>query len=364
MPERLRKIEELPKDSDMHHWADYAELRCLADPDGLVSVAQFVDMIREGRDKGEGKADAFGGDEVTAGEVDAALMPEGEAADDLDDPSVPSDPWEDLDRVEDADDEDVSDAEKQDAVQDLAADVFVRLRWRESAFGDAWPFEVRRGRLLALRDPSPARRNYAFFLLCASLRWFSKGDQARLTTAFERVSHQAMVRAYPGWEVHLFGTSAEAGGRYVGELYPRLQKLAKDLRCRLKVGASEFKSPDNGDNGLDVVAWLPFASAGSKGLPLAFAQCASGATNWKEKQEEVSAQRWGATLDLEMPVTNWTFIPFCYHGSGGDWENRRHVHKGVLADRLRLCDLLLEDLDTDLAGLPDDLLADVGLPAG
>jgi hypothetical protein len=118
-----------------------------------------------------------------------------------------------------------------------------------------------------------------------------------------------------------------------------VQVLAKDLRTPITAEEDEFSEQDMGDNGLDLVAWLPLPDK-SKGLPMAFAQCACGASNWKMKQGEATEQRWGQTLFLSAPISNWTFIPFCYHNPQGIWETPHHVQKGVLVDRLRLCYLI------------------------
>jgi hypothetical protein len=360
--DRIRNLDSLPRHKDLHHWADYIELICLLDPDRMTSPGQVLDRIREGRDAGDATPASLEGDGVTQEDVDRSLFAEQEDgvyedSELEDDPTDPENVWDEVAEIEENGSS--SDAERRDALFRVVSDAFDRLYWRQSAFGDAWPFELRKNRILVARTETPARRNYTFFLLCSSLRYVSKSDAATLTTSFERVCSVAFARAYVGWEVHLFGTSAPTGSRYSGQLFPRLELLAKDLRCRLKVDENEFEVPDNGDNGLDVVAWLPLAAAG-KGLPVAFAQCASGATDWVKKQWEASEDHWSATLDLEMPISNWTMIPFCYHSLGNVWENKRKVNKGILADRLRLMGLLENDLNTPLPDLPDDLLRDVG----
>ena len=120
--------------------------------------------------------------------------------------------------------------------------------------------------------------------------------------------------------------------------------LSEDLRCRVLIEKESISEQNTGDNGLDLVAWLPLPDK-SKGLPMAFAQCACGASDWRMKQSEVSEERWGQILELASPISNWTIIPFCYHNPQGVWETPHHVNKGVLIDRLRLFELLKSKID-------------------
>jgi len=226
-------------------------------------------------------------------------------------------------------------------------DIWRHLRYREAAFGDKWPFAMdRTTRALTLKSAlTDTQQVYVFFLLCSSLRYEPKPIANSLTTAFERVAYQAFRVAFPEWEVHIFGTSAPSGTRYsVGQLWERLTLLSEDLRCRVLIEKESISEQNTGDNGLDLVAWLPLPDK-SKGLPMAFAQCACGASDWRMKQSEVSEERWGQILGLASPISNWTIIPFCYHNPQGVWETPHHVNKGVLIDRLRLFELLKSKID-------------------
>ena len=166
-----------------------------------------------------------------------------------------------------------------------------------------------------------------------------------MTTAFELVAYQAFHAAFPEWQVHIFGTSAPPGTRYyIGQLWERLTLLSQDLRVRILIEKEFISVQDVGDNGLDLVAWLPLPDK-SKGLPMAFAPCACSASDWRSKQGEVAEDRWSQILELSSPISNWTIIPFCYHNAQGVWETPHHVNKGILIDRLRLFELLKSRMD-------------------
>lgn len=348
MSDIFRQLERLPNERELHHWADYVELNCIASADRLYSPGQFLKQIRQGRDSGDATLATTQGDAVVDDEVLDSLL--GVTDFDLADDSILESSWDtDLDVSTSDEGESLRGAALNDSFSRRVDDIWLHLQYRDKAFGSRWPFNIDAGtRTLSLVDNlTDSQLNYLFLLHCASLRYHTKSNSSQLTTAFELLALRAFAAAFEGWEVHVFGTSAPAGSRF-GQalLWDRLQALAEDLRTNLEVDRSEFSEQDTGDNGLDLVAWLPLPDR-SKGLPMAFAQCACSASNWKTKQGEANEQRWGQTLHFSAPVSNWTFIPFCYHNPQGVWETPHHVHKGVLIDRLRLSHLIeLKDDET------------------
>jgi hypothetical protein len=234
-----------------------------------------------------------------------------------------------------------------DSLSRRVDDIWRHLQYRARVFGANWPFnlEPTTQTLTLYETLSDAQKAYIFLLQCASLRYQTPGATALLTRTFELVAHQAFKVAFTGWEVHVFGTAALAGSRFgQPQLWDRLVVLSEDLRANLLVRKEDVSTQNVGDNGLDLVAWLPLPER-SKGLPMAFAQCACGASSWKDKQGEANEQRWGEAIKLSAPIQNWTFIPFCYHDPQGDWETPFQVQKGVLVDRLRIFQLLSSRLN-------------------
>lgn len=336
----LRQLERLPKENELHYWADYAELNCLANVDRLYSQGQLSMQIRHGRDNGEATVDTTQGDPILDDRTIDSLLGITDSEPYLE---YAGSAWdEDLD-VSTPEGEEASDsAELADNLSRRVGDIWRHLQYRAKAFGDNWPFSLEpTTQTLILRDDlSEAQKVYIFLLQCATLKYRNRSDIASLTTAFELVSYLAFKTAFNGWEVHVFGTAAASGTRFAqSTLWDRLVTLSKDLRSLLLVRKEDLSSQNVGDNGLDLVAWLPLPEK-SKGLPMAFAQCACGASNWKDKQSEANEQRWGEAIKLSAPIQNWMFIPFCYHDPQGDWETPYQVHKGVLIDRLRLFHLL------------------------
>jgi hypothetical protein len=337
-------LERPPNVAELHHWADYVELNCMASVDHIYNPGQLAAHIRRAKDSGEATEESTQGDPVLDAEAMDALLGIFEEDEDIRESGTSWD--QDLDEETDDVGQTLTGGPLSDSFTRRVDDIWLYLRYRAASFGDAWPFEVDPiTSTLSFREPdTDQQRLYIFLLLCSSLR-YKPSMLSPLTKAFEQVSYEAFAAAFPGWEVHIFGTAAKSGSRYkVGKLWKRLKLLSGDLRSPLVITEDDVKDRDVGDNGLDLVAWLPLPDT-SKGFPMAFAQCACGANDWKDKQQEVSEARWGETLKLSNPILNWTFIPFCYHNPQGQWENQRLVYKGILVDRLRLFHLLEARID-------------------
>jgi hypothetical protein len=221
-----------------------------------------------------------------------------------------------------------------------ANDVFRHFAFRMSTFGDAYPFELTAEGALQVRPIDTDRqRLYLFLLLCSSLRYVRRSEWDFLTKGFERLSANA-IRTWlpPGSEVHVFGTSAEAGARYTGTLREKLKLLADDLSEQLLLRDDQFRPGDTGDTGLDVVAWVPFGDMSNARLVvLAQATCR---VEWKTKQMESSRMQWAGILTWKAPHNSVLCIPFCFRTPDGGWFFERDIVETILMDRVRLLALL------------------------
>ena len=74
-------------------------------------------------------------------------------------------------------------------------------------------------------------------------------------------------------EVDIYGTSrSEVDSRFTGTQFERLNSLATTLRGKVLWESIDFHPRDRGDNGLDIVAWIPL---GDEATAYAFfARCA------------------------------------------------------------------------------------------
>ena len=293
----LSTLEKPPSTREVHVWADYIELLCLVSIDQEISKADVLDRVRERRDLDEPD--------------DASL---------LDDSAVRG-----------------GAAEHDDRFSTDLDDIFAHLVYREGTFKDAYPFTIGQGRVLRVKASLAMRhRLYIFFLLSANLRYLPRSLTSKLTSDFELLSAEVLRACLPsGAEVHVFGSNAlhSAQPRYAGRLWNKIQRLAADLHERPAIPETEFKPTDTGDNGLDIVGWVP---AGDKagGFFLVFGQCAC-TEDWVSKQHSSSAEQWRATMSLLATPSNMVFVPYCFRQSNGEWLRRHDIHGTVLIDRPR-----------------------------
>jgi hypothetical protein len=203
---------------------------------------------------------------------------------------------------------------------------------------------------------------YLFLLLSANLRCFDKQRQGHLAAAFEVASLEALRQYLPKEStVRQFGKNALRSPRhYPGPIWQKVQKLAGDIRENLACAEANFSPRSTGDEGLDLVAWLPIGKSDvAPGVLTVFAQ-ATCSDEWVGKQLDSSAVSWHPFISFTVAPTNIVFIPFCYRDSRGEWFNRTDIKNSILVDRVRLVQLLREKsrtLSSFAYGIVDEVLA-------
>jgi hypothetical protein len=302
------------KQFDEYAWADYVELLCLADPDGVISPSDVIDIIRPNTDD-LGGADAI--DEALQG-VDGT-------------PSAGN-----------ADDEWESKTEQW----------FNHLAYRAKAFGKAYPFEFepmgadRVGPVLRRKSDvdqlSAAVRLYLTLLFAANLR-YCRGATSALTRGFERLCYWALKHQLgPAAEVHLFGAGPPGGSsgalRYTGGTYSKLEQLGRDLKAELTANKSDWPPTSSGDAGIDLVGWFPFEDEAPTML-MVFAQCAA-TEEWDVKQFSSHSAKWDPHFKFFASPVNIVYVPLCFRRSTGELHGTKDIGRSVFVDRLRLVRLL------------------------
>lgn len=296
----LVQLETLPTSAlfNQHIWVDYIELLCLVNVDREVSKADLSDRFRDRKDLGE----VEGGPE------------------DIDDltPEKENDKWEE--RTE---------------------DWFRHLSYRAGVFKAFYPFRLSDdGNVLLVQTSQTTKRKlYVSLLLSSNLGRITSHKDA-LTRSFELLSAEALKTCLPPQaQIHVFGTSAAANGRYRGNLWTKIQKLARDLREQTLIPENKFSKEDSGDNGLDIVGWVPFSDSDDNNSRLiVFGQCAC-TEEWVTKQHSSSADRWRQVISLKAPSNNVAFIPFCFRDANGTWHKPQDICS-ILVDRPRFIHLL------------------------
>jgi len=243
----------------------------------------------------------------------------------------------------DVDDSEISITEVNDRWERRLADWFSHLQYRSRIFGDFYPYTISEdGDVISLRESvSDKHKLYVFFLLSSNLRYVRKYTN-HLTKCFETVSQQALKRCLPPFaEVHVFGTSGGTEGRYPGNKWQKVTRLAKDIRAKVILTEGDFSRHDVGDGGLDIVAWIPTGDD-VRSLFYIFGQCAC-TDEWTKKQYTSGSDAWSAIFALNPRPFNVVFIPFCYRNGSGDWFDLLNVGQSVIMDRVRMMYFLTED---------------------
>jgi hypothetical protein len=294
--------------NELYRWCDYIELRCLAHTDHRFSRDALAESI----------------DENVATPIEE--FADGDSCD-IDIDPVSNDVVH----------------RRTERNEQHAADCFKHLRWRASAFGDNWPFQLDEHAIeISLKDTlSDIQRFYLSLLLSSSLRYCPKGRWRVLTGLFEQVSHSIMVNLMPrGSEVHAFGAASST--HYTGHLYDKLTKLASDLHGKLALEKRHFSTHDSGDGGLDLVAWHNLGDE-RPGIPASLAQCGCTADGWPNKMLQASPARLSGHLNVLNDWETFYFMPLDlsteYDGKM-EWQCFSDFSKVIVIDRLRFIRLI------------------------
>lgn len=299
---------ELRKYPGIHHlpsWADWAEL--LACMNGGLSVDDFSSEIEQNKENIPSQIDDEKPD-MDTGEDELGLAER-------------------------------SVAEFNDKCSRRSIDVFSYIRARAEAFGGDYPFDVDvDGRYLELRESTVGRKVYLFLLAASLFRYMGKkSDQTRIAAEFEWLAVEALKCQLPTHsKVHLFGSNSIKPGRYQGLLRERIDRLGSDLNEDILLDLSEFTDDDRGDNGLDIVGWVPMAD-GQRSMLISFGQCAC-TTKWVDKQLSSSRDAWAPIFNFATDPVNFCFIPHDFRDLSGNWFRRRYLRKSLLMDRRRIID--------------------------
>lgn len=313
----------LPGTSQLHSWADWFEILAYTSALGEFSVTEFTETV-------ERREDYFGVESV----------------DDMDDAARGKDPLAGF-----------RGADLRDRVAGRGEDVLRYMSARQQEYGRYYPFSVDEDEgTVRVEALDKARTLYLFLLACSSLRYIpNRSDRSKLTSAFELLSLKAIEsylpkrsKAYVFGKNALLSSSAAPGPYASGSLIEKIRRLSVDLGEISLVKETDFERHDNGDNGLDIVAWHDMGDA-LGGRILYFAQCAC-TSDWVSKQHSASHDAWSSVMTFTARPVSMCFIPHDYRLPDRNWYTKRHVHNVVLIDRIRILRALTEDEWSESAG--------------
>ena len=292
----IRKLKTPPKylKKDIHHWADYLELLCMVNMDGVVSKNDFIDRIRNLAGKNS--------DDNEEGEKDERATKYSEK------------------------------------FERYANDYFQVIEYRHNAFKAYYPFKLSEDseRIELIENITNQHRFYFFLLYCSTLGYCDSYSN-KLTSLFELVSVRVMKNILPSQaECFFFGSSNIEDLQSASNFYDRLAELVNTLGEHI----SSHLSPESlskyhkGDGGLDIYGFVRLGDT-LRHFPIYFAQCAC-TPEWLSKQNSSKRGRWNNFMTFAVTPLNIIFIPFSFRSANGEWHEQYKIEDSILMDRQRL----------------------------
>jgi hypothetical protein len=307
----LNELEKTPSVSQIYSnsWADYIELVCLANVDGEITEDEFADRI-----------------------MGRIIDLKEDSPDNLKE-------LEELESQSD-DQEEVSNRAKiPEKIKTRVRDYFNILALRQNMYGSFYPFQVSEDFIETKQDFDDRQLLYIYLLMCSNLHLFDSSSRTKLANCFELISFNAFRNLLPdNASVHLFGKNPyNTNGEFSrGSFWRKLNRLKDAINEQLNphLRQRDFSGHNTGDEGLDLVAWIPTGDRLSSSL-IYFAQCAC-TYDFVSKQHTSSHYAWAQKLVFKNPPSNSTFIPHCFRGSDGKWINSNDIAYTYLMDRIRI----------------------------
>ncbi|MBQ4851927.1 hypothetical protein [Pseudoalteromonas sp. MMG012] len=283
--------------SKSHYYSDYIELVALLASDDLVSVQDIFDRFLDSgvinEDGSETSSEDWNGSDVASEYIQR---------------------W-----------------------NDRITQWFFLLRSRALAYGNFYPFTVTTSTIQLNANLGEEQKIYIGLLLASSNRYHNK--QPLLTTAFEEISKLAMcVYAGTNATVHRFGVSGHQNNRYTGSLRDKMNQLADDIDCEITGRNHLFRDGDNGDGGVDIVAWLPFPNDTCLSRTQIFLGQSATGTNWNMKQASVSRVK--NYIRIPDTTLNLLFVPYDMRDVERRFEEEGEITASIVFDRFRIISLI------------------------
>lgn len=295
------------KKQDLHLWADYVEIQCIADPDHFIVYADAFDELNY---QEEGLGGLFA-------QPDEVLISDDTPGDNLS-------------------------LSQSDQIELRRTDVAQVIAARFSLFKDFYPFESQNKSIMRLKsDLSPIHQIYINQLIASNLSYLrEKSLESQYTTYFERLSIFLLRILFPEpFNMKPTGTTPPDGFVcYDGNYGEKMRQIASDIHAELCLKENELRK-HSGDGGLDGIAWYDFGDNASH-LPVILMQagCTAIEKEMVTKSQLISAHSW-ANKFKHLQALSFMFTPQCYRDSLGNWVMPSDLGS-VLIDRYRAIHLL------------------------
>lgn len=238
---------------------------------------------------------------------------------------------------------------------------FEEIKCRAYYYDSFYPFTYENNRIKKLNEINEEHYLYIYLLLASLLRHIEKYHS--ITTIFERISYLVLDKYLPKIaEIHVFGVSSDKNGKYQGSLEDKYEVLASDLGLTKSKKKHIFKAMDNGDGGVDIVAWIPFNGDPNLERKQIFLGQSACGKNWSNKQASVDRVK-NYIIDLPSNAQNVLFVPYDFRDSSRLFCQDDEITASLVFDRHRILglinyqDIVNKSWDKDI----DDLIERVKL---
>jgi len=174
----------------------------------------------------------------------------------------------------------INDKQEQELVN-----MFEVLLYRQSIYGQNYPFEVSQDYIKLKVQPSQKQKLYIILLCCANLTTFERNLRLKLTEEFEEITYCAFKKYLPNFKIKRLGYKSD---------YPKLNtqnKLTKlGLDLNVGVDLNQIKGIPVGANkekGVDLIAWYEFIDRIPNTI-MFLIQCACGQTTTNKIHEPLN----------------------------------------------------------------------------
>ena len=222
--------------------------------------------------------------------------------------------------------------DSQDFAWELLGDSWSELRRRHDLLGLGAAVKTDGKSLVRVREWEGAAA-YTFCLVLSLARPYRRwaasfgADHTLQGELFEILTREALVRMFPGWEIHL---TAWNRTQRIG-----IEAVVRDVAGRLGEAMGEIEPWTDHtahEAGLDILCYRSFDDHRSS-LPVYFMQCASG-KHYEEKLHSPDLRIWGSLIKFLADPKRALSTPYVLLSD--EFKRVARIVDGVLLDRCRL----------------------------
>ena len=224
--------------------------------------------------------------------------------------------------------------------EDRIKEWFLLLSYRVNRFKEFYPFQITK-KTINLKKTITKKHKLYIYLLLLSLQKYLKKDKNILTSEFEYLSKVLLNNYLCNSEIYNFGKSM-IYTEFNGSLKDKVDKLSYKLGYSTKYKEKDIKN-NNGDGGLDIIAWTPFKNDKNLfNIQMFLCQCATG-KEWFKKSYDID--RFTSNFIIfETIVIPTLIIPYDIRDFDNDFYSKVDIKTEIiLIDRIRLLSLIKDE---------------------